>query len=239
MQNTCTEGDDADNCGSQINGCPENSPPHLQEAEGILHHTTSTGQPVVEYSFMVNLGQVCEGFHQPRLEGKGVVSNDVERDLDVVVGKFVASRESNSSLLDGHVKVASPPSSSITSSTLSAYVNIQESVLGISKGQEYHAVELLVVEVLGSGVVWLPDGNVLPIQRASTIVIVPSCAELAGNLIPLLGYCGAPHALRLVCVYQGLADERYKQGDGTRRSAETEAKAGVRVAGCQEPQCHS
>ena len=90
---------------------------------------------------MVNLGQVCEGFHEPRLQGKGVVSNDVERDLDVVVGKLAGWRESNSSVLDGRVKVASPPSSSITSSTLSAYVDIQERIVCSSEGHEYNTVE--------------------------------------------------------------------------------------------------
>ena len=235
MQNTCTVGDDADNFGAQLKGSAKYPPSHLQDAKGVLHHTTSAGQPVAKNSFVVNLGQVREGFHEPRLQGKGVVSNDVERDWDVVIGKCLVWRESNPFFLDCLVQAASPPSASITSSTLSAYVDIQEFVLGISKGQEYHAVELLVIIILGSRVVWLPNGNVLPIQRASTIVIVPSFAEMPGNLIPLLGCCWAPHDLGLVCVNQGLADDRHKQGDGTLGCAETEAKAGVRVASCQEP----
>ena len=187
---------------------------------------------------MVKLGQVCKGFHEPRLQGKGVVANDVERDFGIVAGEFVVCWESDFFCLDGRVKVAPPPSSSITSSTLSAYVDIQESVLSISKGQEYYAVKLLVVEILGSGMVWPPNGNVLSIQRASTIVIVPSFAEVAGNLIPLLGHCGASHDLILVRSNQGFADGRHELGDGTLGSAKTEAKAGVRVAGCQEPQCN-
>ena len=87
-------------------------------------------------------------FHQPGLQGEGIITNYVEWNWFVVIRQEAGVRKSHSLLRDGIMKGTVEPSSCISCTSLSTYVDVQEPVPVICEGHEDNAVELLVVEEL-------------------------------------------------------------------------------------------
>ena len=80
------------------------------------------------------------------------------------------------------MEVAFVPCPTVASTTFCTNINIEESVVGISEGQENNAVELLVIEEQGPSMLWFSYGYMFPIEGTNTVMVVPLLAETIGNL---------------------------------------------------------